>query len=227
MRGVRVGQAQHPGPDVSLSEFLRRASSAVAAVPSLVDVQYVVAAPGAAETGPMALSDLQVPRFADGAARSTSLKGVRDRPPMRRRLDEAPTPPAHAAQSRATGPDAVELRCPFCERYRTRGAARNLVLHLVRSHAGEPLGPDLCAQLGALDRGICAHPGCGAVRLRSSDGCKHSSRRGPVRPARPEDTIPGELEPAVADPLAPAGPQHIAVAMPPAGVASGSAPVLP
>ena len=96
---------------------------------------------------------------------------------------------------------AREICCPLCERYRTTGAARNFVVHLVRSHPGESLGNALCETLGQLDRGVCASAGCGALRLRTSATCKHCGKREAVRRADPSDRIPGELPPAVDDPL--------------------------
>ena len=99
---------------------------------------------------------------------------------------------------------AVELKCSLCSRYRTRGAGRNLILHLVRAHPGEQFGEALCHQLTSIGRGVCNNPGCGHIRVDGSTSCAHCGRRSAVRRPMAIDKIPGNEAETAPDVLEPA-----------------------
>ena len=81
------------------------------------------------------------------------------------------------------------LRCPFCTRYSTTGAARGLMRHITCAHAGQIIDERARHTLAALERGLCTNSSCGCIRAFSSRICLRCRTSDPPRPIMVGDTV--------------------------------------
>ena len=80
------------------------------------------------------------------------------------------------------------LRCPLCTGFSSHGPPRCLTAHLTRSHSGHILSEHACHVLHGLDRGVCED--CGALRALACRKCPRCQATRPPRPPRSGDRLP-------------------------------------
>ena len=145
--------------------------------------------PGAAEAvgpGPVPAGESRAPVWPDAApSAGEPLPGAAEEQPRPPVLEVPPPPPAWAPASSPA--DVPELCCPLCPAWSTRGRPRALLLHLQRTHEGEPLGPHGAAVLRGLRRGVC--PRCSGLRAESGRTCHHCGETRPPLRARATDVV--------------------------------------
>ena len=181
-RGVRVGEASHPGPP-----FMTRALTAAELVEE--DLFGDLDDDVTQETDGGVPTPMGVHRGPDVEVLSLEGSQVIDA-----LFIDPGVPIVLSPDINVGGPAASAdplLRCPLCTGYGARGLSRNLISHLTVSHHGECLPEVACEVLRGLDRGTCCGEGCGGLRLISSKCCSRCSNRQPPRRLQAGDKIGG------------------------------------
>ena len=192
LRGIRIGEASHPGPAVSmqlygdeedLDDLLSGSIEMATRMVELMEEGAPNDTLPPTPFGPTALSphhpadvEFVVPPTAidvedlpdePGEVEMTSLV-VDDEADVPAPVVPPPPPEIHEI--------GRVLRCPFCPRYSTEGQARGLMRHLNCKHAGATIDSHARVMLQALDRGICCNSDCKALRPLGSASCSYCRR---------------------------------------------------
>ncbi len=250
LRGVIMGEASNPGPPKLVSGGVLASTGLALGVHDGVeqaaadDDAAMPAAPGpaaAAPAGALPAADVAAPPV-PAPPSPLGIAVPLGPPPPPPPAPDAPRAPTRAAVDVGshTG-DSVDgqrpaaaargaqgpLQCPLCSSYRTSGATRMLVLHIVRAHGGQALHPAACDFLHSLSRGICTSENCGGLREYDSAPCKRCNGRTPVRRLTDGDLVP--LPSRAADPpmTARSQPTDGDALIPEAEVISPTTPTLP
>lgn len=204
LRGIRIGEASHPGPETT-GEFLVEDAD-VLGDEAYADLERECFGPEivvAADTDPPSEDSLPFARTqvdmnnleVDVLQYSPTEAGSREEDfllsvpmPFEEELpdEQLPSPPVRSPG--VQGPSIASLRCPFCD-FSTSGPARGLICHLTCRHGGAEINEPERAILSGLDRGICTGTDCGALRPLSSRSCPRCGLSSVPRPIRIGDHI--------------------------------------
>ena len=135
-RGVRVGEASHPGPILVDGDHFPE----TAVGSDMDETQETAGGATTAASLSMEVDDLFGDLLAPPAIDLDTAVPSIPVPP--------PPPPDVLGNGRV-------LRCPFCLRYSTEGQARHLIRHMNCKHAGAKIEPHARTLLEALERGRC------------------------------------------------------------------------
>ena len=177
-RGVRIGQASHPGPAEDTSD---------AGVPTVNGPELPPATRRRLNAGSVdilgACADT-IPA-SDGAVAAFHAR-IADS-----RIDVLPASGNVAVGPVPMGcPPAQRLQCPMCRPFSTSGELRMLLAHVATAHSGEAIGPEARAKFSVFGRGLCTTEGCGALRAFGVPRCRKCRRNVPVRALAEGDKVP-------------------------------------
>ena len=188
LRGLRIGEAAHPGPAAEGSgpsgphepAAQRRRILAAGMSRQVADDKSAQRGHGDMETQPASDSAVAAMHQVHVAQDGGSVT--------------APVPPAPLASDVAAAsgpriPAPANFRCPLCAAFSGRGSA-TVHTHISMAHAGTVLTEAACTVLNGWGRKVCTSDGCGALRRADRTQCRRCFRSAPFRPVVAGDRIP-------------------------------------